>query len=38
MGDRWPADATVQAGDSVVYLWKIKEPGGPEGPPYTHTK
>ena len=27
MGDRWPADATVQAGDSVVYLWKIKPPG-----------
>jgi cyclopropane fatty-acyl-phospholipid synthase-like methyltransferase len=27
MGDRWPADATVQAGDSVLYLWKIKPPG-----------
>ena len=28
MGDRWPADATVQAGDSVLYLWKIRSPGG----------
>ena len=34
MGDRWPADATVQAGDSVVYLWRIKPPGGLERPPY----
>ena len=36
MGDRWPPDATAQAGDSVLYLWKIKSSGsatgGPEGP------
>jgi SAM-dependent methyltransferase len=34
MGDRWPADTTVQAGDSVLYLWKIRSPGGPQRPPY----
>jgi SAM-dependent methyltransferase len=33
MGDRWPADTTVQVGDSVVYLWKIRSPGGLKRPP-----
>ncbi len=29
MGDRWPADATRQVGDSILYLWKIKPPALP---------
>lgn len=24
MGERWPADATQQVGDSILYLWTIK--------------